>query len=497
MTSVVEPFSSILNYGWAYGENGWNTGMDSNMVNLGLMQHISVVSDTLTAPPTLVNGQRFIVGAGATGAWLGQDHNLAGAVGGVWTFLPPQEGWRYKVTGTNGLWKVYVGGAWVQAPEQGAVQWQQSGTNVGTAGGVSTVNLTGSGVSTSLTGSDLTVTITGGGGGGGGSITSYNTAQVFAVPGTYATLTAAITAFEDAVWLNGATCQIQIAQGTTLSEQITLTHGDYSALSIVALGTGITVNNSAFTSNTPYGAAFLGFVGISSPNVVGTINLTAPTSAATVVCYDGVANISPITGTTGLTTNALVAFLCTGSISCVVAGSASVLMKVYAYSCTLPSANLNGATTEMCTLLSPSMLNNHCSFGDTVVASTTAGTAALTSYGANLSSVNFNLAASTDTAVITCIGGTTNIYGLGTITMPTTAQTFEFLNMIGGTCIVSGVGGPPTWTGVASTGKRYDLGASSGSLVQSNNLASLSTWFTGGDSQTINTISANGLILGA
>ena len=496
MTSVVEPFSSILNYGWAYGENGWNTGMDSNMVNLGLMQHISVVSDTLTAPPTLVNGQRFIVGAGATGAWLGQDHNLAGAVGGVWTFLPPQEGWRYKVTGTNGLWKVYVGGAWVQAPEQGAVQWQQSGTNVGTAGGVSTVNLTGSGVSTSLTGSDLTVTITGGGGGGGGSITSYNTAQVFAVPGTYATLTAAITAFEDAVWLNGATCQIQIAQGTTLSEQITLTHGDYSALSIVALGTGITVNNSAFTSNTPYGAAFLGFVGISSPNVVGTINLTAPTSAATVVCYDGVANISPITGTTGLTTNALVAFLCTGSISCVVAGSASVLMKVYAYSCTLPSANLNGATTEMCTLLSPSMLNNHCSFGDTVVASTTAGTAALTSYGANLSSVNFNLAASTDTAVITCIGGTTNIYGLGTITMPTTAQTFEFLNMLGGTCIVRN-DNSPTWTGVASTGKRYDLGPLSGSLVQSNNLTSLSTWFTGGDSQTINTISANGLILGA
>ncbi len=496
MTSVVEPFSSILNYGWAYGENGWNTGMDSNMVNLGLMQHISVVSDTLTAPPTLVNGQRFIVGAGATGAWLGQDHNLAGAVGGVWTFLPPQEGWRYKVTGTNGLWKVYVGGAWVQAPEQGAVQWQQSGTNVGTAGGVSTVNLTGSGVSTSLTGSDLTVTITGGGGGGGGSITSYNTAQVFAVPGTYATLTAAITAFEDAVWLNGATCQIQIAQGTTLSEQITLTHGDYSALSIVALGTGITVNNSAFTSNTPYGAAFLGFVGISSPNVVGTINLTAPTSAATVVCYDGVANISPITGTTGLTTNALVAFLCTGSISCVVAGSASVLMKVYAYSCTLPSANLNGATTEMCTLLSPSMLNNHYSFGDTIVASTTAGTSALTSYGANLSGVNFNLAASTGTAAITCIGDTTNIYGIGTITMPTTAQTFEFLRMTSGTCIV-GTGTSPTWTGVASTGKRYDLGPLSGSLVQSNNLASLSTWFTGGDSQTINTISANGLILGA
>ena len=495
MTSVVEPFSSILNYGWAYGENGWNTGMDSNMVNLGLMQHISVVSDTLTAPPTLVNGQRFIVGAGATGAWLGQDHNLAGAVGGVWTFLPPQEGWRYKVTGTNGLWKVYVGGAWVQAPEQGAVQWQQSGANVGTAGGVSTVNLTGSGVSTSLTGSDLTVTITGGG--GGGSITSYNTAQVFAVPGTYATLTAAITAFEDAVWLNGATCQIQIAQGTTLSEQITLTHGDYSALSIVALGTGITVNNSAFTSNTPYGPAFLGFLGISSPNVVGTINLTAPTSTATVMCYGGVANISPITGTTGLTTNAPVIFLCTGSISYVVAGSSSTLMKVLATSCTLPSANLNGATTEMCMLLSPIMSNNHYSGADMIVASTTAGTAALTSYGATLSSVNFNLAASTSTATINCIGGTTNIYGLGSITMPTTAQTFEFLSMSGGTCIVNTGNSPPTWTGVASTGKRYVLGPLSGSLVQSQNLASLSTWFTGGDSQTINTISANGLILGA
>ena len=131
-----------------------------------------------------------------------------------------------------------------------------------------------------------------------------------------------------------------------------------------------------------------------------------------------------------------------------------------------------------------------------IVASTSAVTPALTSYGATLSSVNFNLAASTDAAAINCIGGTTNIYGLGNITMPTTAQTFEFLSMIGGTCIVRNYNSP-TWTGVASTGNRYSLGPSSGSLVQSDNLASLSTWFTGGDSQTINTISANGLILGA
>ena len=34
MSSVTE--SNLgLNYGWAYGESGWNTGMDDNLVKLG------------------------------------------------------------------------------------------------------------------------------------------------------------------------------------------------------------------------------------------------------------------------------------------------------------------------------------------------------------------------------------------------------------------------------------------------------------------------------
>lgn len=53
--------------------------------------------------------------------------------------------------------------------KQGAVQFKDEGTNVGTSGGITSIDFVGAGVSASESGGALTVTVSGGGGGGSAS----------------------------------------------------------------------------------------------------------------------------------------------------------------------------------------------------------------------------------------------------------------------------------------------------------------------------------------
>jgi len=83
-----------LTYGWALGESGWNTAMDANLKRLSAVVGLSVKSRSLTAPPaTPVDGDRYIVAAGATGAWTGRDGEIAVWIGGTWEFHAPRIGW--------------------------------------------------------------------------------------------------------------------------------------------------------------------------------------------------------------------------------------------------------------------------------------------------------------------------------------------------------------------------------------------------------------------
>ena len=60
----------------------------------GLVQ-LSVLDRDLTAPPgSPTDGDRYIVGSGATGDWAGWDLNVALWTDGVWLRLPPRTGWR-------------------------------------------------------------------------------------------------------------------------------------------------------------------------------------------------------------------------------------------------------------------------------------------------------------------------------------------------------------------------------------------------------------------
>ena len=78
----------------------------------GLVQ-LSVRDQDLTAPPgSPADGDRYIVGSGATGDWAGWYLNVALWTDGAWLRLPPRTGWRAWVE-DEGLLLVYDGAAWI------------------------------------------------------------------------------------------------------------------------------------------------------------------------------------------------------------------------------------------------------------------------------------------------------------------------------------------------------------------------------------------------
>lgn len=98
MASKTEPRSGLV-WGWTYGENGWNQGMDANLLRMGRFGfHLSIKDRDLTAPPASpAEGDTYIVGDSATGAWQGYDNHVAvwlpGTPSGQWVFASPRIGW--------------------------------------------------------------------------------------------------------------------------------------------------------------------------------------------------------------------------------------------------------------------------------------------------------------------------------------------------------------------------------------------------------------------
>jgi len=79
----------------------------------GLVQ-MSVASKDLATPPGApVDGESYIVPAGATGAWAGQDGNVAIWQNTAWMFYAPSEGWTAWVSDLDTLWS-FDGSAWVE-----------------------------------------------------------------------------------------------------------------------------------------------------------------------------------------------------------------------------------------------------------------------------------------------------------------------------------------------------------------------------------------------
>jgi len=109
MTALTDPISG-LSYGWALGEDNWNTGMDANLVKIGAMLHINVL-DFVATPVVTTNGTRYIVTTGS-GAFVGQDNKLAARVAGAWVFYTLPEGCIVYDEDTNKHYK-FEGGSYV------------------------------------------------------------------------------------------------------------------------------------------------------------------------------------------------------------------------------------------------------------------------------------------------------------------------------------------------------------------------------------------------
>ena len=83
-----------LAYGWSTGESGWGTGMDTNLKRLGALVGLAVKDRDLATPPaTPTHGDRYLVPAGATGAWAGKTDQVAVCVAGAWEYHVPKIGW--------------------------------------------------------------------------------------------------------------------------------------------------------------------------------------------------------------------------------------------------------------------------------------------------------------------------------------------------------------------------------------------------------------------
>ena len=82
---------------------------------LDALVQLAVLDRDLSAPPALpANGDRYLVAAGATGAWSGQSGNVAAWQDGVWEFFGPKPGWTAWVTDEERL-AAWDGAIWVLA----------------------------------------------------------------------------------------------------------------------------------------------------------------------------------------------------------------------------------------------------------------------------------------------------------------------------------------------------------------------------------------------
>lgn len=100
------------------------------MAALDQLVQPAVISRTTSAPPGSPDeGDTYIVGASATGAWSGKDGKFACWVSGAWSYRAPAEGWLAYVTDTSEL-AVYESGAWATFAPTGGTGLAKFGINV-------------------------------------------------------------------------------------------------------------------------------------------------------------------------------------------------------------------------------------------------------------------------------------------------------------------------------------------------------------------------------
>jgi len=101
----------------SYTGSAWVDGLQNAFVTGGVpaeslaVPTFIVENATATPPGSPTDGQYYVVAAGATGAWAGQDNKVAKRVSGAWTYYTAAEGWQ-AWDKTSKRMKIYSSGVW-------------------------------------------------------------------------------------------------------------------------------------------------------------------------------------------------------------------------------------------------------------------------------------------------------------------------------------------------------------------------------------------------
>ena len=234
MTALTDPISG-LSYGWALGEDNWNTGMDSNLVQLGATINITVL-DFVASPVVTTNGTRYIVTTGS-GAFAGKNNKLAARVAGAWVFYTLPEGCIVYDEDTNKHYK-FEGGSYVLVVDLSSYL---------TSATAASTYQTQAGMSSYLTTANAATTYT--------SIANSRYQFVSDAGTTYTVFASAVTANGNTIIelsnnsLTSITINAATATGKTAGDSVTIQiTGTYAAQILVA--SGVTLNGTlAFSDN--------------------------------------------------------------------------------------------------------------------------------------------------------------------------------------------------------------------------------------------------------
>ena len=85
-----------INYGWPYGSDGWNIGMDENLLVLSFLDRHEVLGIVPTVPDEASEGDSYIVSS---------DNSARFFADGVWRIVYPSDGWTFHAKDTGLDWK--------------------------------------------------------------------------------------------------------------------------------------------------------------------------------------------------------------------------------------------------------------------------------------------------------------------------------------------------------------------------------------------------------
>lgn len=102
---------------------------NSAMRRLDGLVNLTIFNRTTTTPPgSPSEGDRYIVGGSATGAWASQDDKVAIYIGSAWEFVTPSEGWlAYDQTENEII--IYDGAAWAAFVASSSVSSDTNGSS--------------------------------------------------------------------------------------------------------------------------------------------------------------------------------------------------------------------------------------------------------------------------------------------------------------------------------------------------------------------------------